>query len=251
MIGLRCINKAKIGISEDFLLRVVSEANLPSKGMLLIILNDGPLSDKNLGICMPKDLRKCNPKEKVFNPYIDLRPRWDCGIAMSKKASLFYEQCPAYFTYYLGHELAHAYIWFTSQLLFVHGCLIQNCIGFASGGEVNQRCELPDEEFADKSGIHAAECLFSRKELNAQIRERLKTHRCEDPVRLQKVLSLSGCPSLGDLEDLRDKLVSLSSRYKDKLIELWREDKDKNSDRLVASYVPDLCALFKRYPLSD
>ncbi len=235
-------NKAQIDFSEGCLLRVKSEAHLPS-GPILLVLSDRALCDNNLGECIPRALLKYAPGERVFDQHKS--QDWDCGIAVSKKVCLLKEQYPAYFAYILGHELAHAFVCLTDISIHIQSSLVEKFIRDASEDRITQATELPDEVLSDRFGIHIAERIFSREKLNADITHLLKMPNCKDAVRLRKVLSLSGSSNLGDLRRLRDDLVAISKPYKARLIELWEKDVAKRGSGSLASLIDDYDALFE------
>ena len=231
--------KIETHLNEEFLRRVVDEANFPS-GKILLVLNDEPLLDDHLGECIPKKLLKYAPDVRVFDQY--KKQDWDCGIAVSEKACDLREQLPAYFTHTLGHELGHAYVCLANVDLHIHCCLIHSFICEASNGKITQPSELPDEELFDKFGVYVAERLFSRKELNAQINQRIKMLSSKNTFHFEKMISLSGSSNFGNL---RDSLIDFSMPYKDKLLELWRKDVVKRGSNALASEIDDLDALFE------
>ena len=66
LISMILDNKSRI--DNDFVWKIIHEAHLSSKKWL-IVLHNGDLLDKNLGVTIPKCLLQFCPGEKVFNPY--------------------------------------------------------------------------------------------------------------------------------------------------------------------------------------
>ena len=238
MAKLIYINKVQIKFDTDLLETILDLAILPS-GKILLVLNNGPLTFNNLGVCIPKSLLKYSRGERVFNPYED--DHWDCGIAISKKACFLKQHFPAYFVYLLGHELGHAYICLSNITIHIYSCLIQNFIVNASNNVISQWHELPHEIRFDQFGIYIAEKIFSREILNKEIFKLLSMQDCKDKPRLKKMLQLSA--SL-NLKGLKNELIKFSIPYKNELINLWKIDKLKNKNLSLVNLIKDYEELF-------
>lgn len=230
-------NKAHIDIDQDFLQSLINEANLPS-GKILFIFNDDKIND-NLGECIPRSLLKYASRDKILNPYMN--KSWDCAIVMSLKACRWKEKYPAFFVYLLGHELGHAHVCLSDLSLHIFSCLIDRFIREASSNKITEWHQLPHEISFDQFGIYIAEHLFSREKLNIEIDHMLNDPDCKDHARLKMMLSLSGSNFLGNLGS---SLIDFSKPYKDKLIELWKNDIKIWGNGALASQIDNFETLF-------
>lgn len=231
-------NRAQINLEKGFLDRVIELANLPS-GTILLIFHDGGIGDRYCGT-IPKSLIKYAKSLAVFNLYDD--KSWDCWVILSKEACDHKEKYPAFFTYFLGHELGHAYVCLTDLRLHIFSCLVDMFIGDASNNKLTMNYEVPHEKRFDQFGIYIAEHIFSRDKLNDEIMYLLKDPDRKDHQRLEAMLSLT---STNMLDGLKDELISLTTPYKDKFIELSKQNIVNRHGNSIASEIDDLETLFE------
>lgn len=232
-------NLAGIYLNKDFLSLVEKYANLP-KGRVLLVFSDGPLVKNRYGQCIPKSFRKYAPAStKVYYPFYNTD--WVCGVALSLESCLMRKNFPAFFTYFLGHELGHAYICLSDINLHIFCCLIEDFFYKVAPNEISCVHEFPHEKRFDQYGIYIAKCLYSRDELNKEITELLDDPNHKDHKCLKAMLSLT---STNVLSDLKSELISFAKPYKDKLIKLWKKDVEECNGDALANEINDFETLF-------
>ena len=208
MAKIILIDKSKIKFDLNFLKKIIEVANLPTS-QILLVFNNCPLFNHNLGIAVPRNLYFSIRDRGFFFEYKDRD--WDCAIAFSEKACNKFEHYPAYFVYLMGHEFGHAHICLKDEALHIHYCLIQEFIQDASNDIIRECYKLPHEILFDRFGIYIAEQIYSREKLNIEIEEMLKDPECKDHDRLNQMLKMK---STNDLSHLRNDLISFSIPYK-------------------------------------
>jgi hypothetical protein len=157
------INESDVEL--NLLERVIEGAGLP-ESKILLILSDGYLPDGLLGCSLPRALVEYENSIGIFKPY--LNEKWDCVVALSKKACDYRHSHEGYFVYLLGHELGHAHICICDITTHIFSCLIQSRIREASKDKVTQWHEIPHEKCFDQFGMFIAESLFSRDQIHSE-----------------------------------------------------------------------------------
>lgn len=226
-------------VPDDEIINLLKKVNLP-QGRIILLLTDKTRLE-SLGECIPKCLIDYAGRRRYFR-----QDYWECGVILSQKACNIHDEYPAYFMYLLGHELGHAHICLTDVYLHIHYCLIQDFIRDASNNKILGWHELPHEIKMDQYGLFITEMIYSRKEINQQIKKIINLPDCKDKTRLEQLLTL---PSSNELSGLREELIDFSLPYKDKLIELWKKDAQESSDRndlAITRLVKDYDALFDK-----
>lgn len=237
MADITVKNRVQIDLEQGYLDHIVELANLPS-GTILLLFHDYGIGDRNGGT-IPKSLIKYNTSMAVFNLYPT--DPWDCWVMLSKEVCDRKEQYPAFFTYLLGHEFGHAHICLTDVRSHIHSCLIDMFIRDASEGKITANYVSPHETLFDQFGIYIAERIFSRGKLNNEIEKLLNEPNRRDYNHLAMMISL---PGTNVLNNLKNKLVSISKPYKDKFIELCKQHIVDMKGNSIASEIDDLESLF-------
>lgn len=205
-------------IDQGLIEKVLEASKLP-ESRILLILSDGYLPNGLLGCCIPRSCVKYETSIGIFRPYLD--EKWDCVVALSKKACDYSSTHEAYFVYLLVHEFGHAHICINDITTHIFSCIIQSRIQEASNNTITQWHELPHEKLFDQYGISVSKSIFSNDKVNSDIDSLLKIPECKDKERLEAMQSF---PPFESFDNLRNQLITFALPYKDELIRLWKEE---------------------------
>jgi hypothetical protein len=221
--------------------RIVNASSLPSERVLLVVGTDSMAGNRNdlLGMCIPRlaldTVGNCLRTEgRRSLP-------WDAGVALSYKACEHYDSYPAFFAQLLGHELGHAALCLTDPILHIYSTFIY--YNWAGKYEKIYRNRFPAERRFEQYGIAVAQDVYSREQLDREVRELLTKDRKDKDI-LSDLLGLSGCM---DLKGLKEELVLFASQRKGLLIQKWRKRLGEAARMNVASVtrvVPSIELLF-------
>ena len=225
-------------IDSNLIARVIEAARLP-EARILLILSDGYLRNGLLGCCIPSSLVKYENSIGIFKPY--LNEKWDCVVALSKKAFDYRLSHEGYFVYLLGHELGHAHICICDITTHIFSCIIQSRIREASKDKVTQWHEIPHEKLFDQFGVLISESIFSHDQVYSEIKSLIKVPECKDKERLDMMLSL---PPFEGFDGLRNELISFALPYKDELIRLWKDELSTTTTSTLLELIDDFDKLF-------
>lgn len=234
------VDTAKVDFDNSILSKIEEEANLPA-GKITIVFYNKNLTNDSYAICISYSLIKYAPRSsRVISSATE--KSWDCGVVLPKETCEYTKKYPAFFTYLIGHELGHAHICLTNLKLHIFSCLVDLFIKDASDNKITKHYELPHEKRFDQFGIYIAEHIFSRDKLNDEIMYLLKDPDRKDHQRLEAMLSLK---STNMLDGLKDELISLTTPYKDKFIELSKQNIVNRHGNSIASEIDDFGTLFE------
>ena len=229
----------KFNIDSNLIERVIEAAGLP-EAKILLILSDGYLLNGLLGCCISRSLVKYENSIGIFKPY--LNEKWDCVVALSKKACDYRLSHEGYFVYLLGHEFGHAHICISDITTHIFSCIIQSRIREASKDKVTQWHEIPHEKLFDQFGMLISESVFSHEQVYSEIKSLIKVPECKDKERLDMMLSLLS-PFEG-FDGLRNELISFALPYKDELIRLWKDELSTTTTSTLLELIDDFDELF-------
>lgn len=236
MVSITIENLSSIDLDNEFLLRIVKIANLPTGELLLILSKNG--LGKHYGGCIHRSVLKYTASGSVFRLFKD-KP-WDVGVALSKDICADRVKYPAFFTYLLGHELGHTYICLSDKKIHIFGCLLDDFYNRVAKKKL-RGYEFPHEKRFDQFGIYIAEQLFSRDKLNNEIAKLLNVPSRKDHRHLNVMLNLIATDILSDLKSV---LISFAEPYKERLIELWQKDVAERNGKALASLIDNFENLF-------
>lgn len=233
-------NKAKIKINREYLEEFRSCTNLPT-GSVLLVLHDSALPERNQGVCVASQLinfapdyaKICNYKNSAI---------WDCCVAIDNKWCMSRDEFPAYFTYLLGHEFAHAYLCLSDIALHVFCCLIERWISPTSGEVIRFCHELPNEQLFDQFGKYVSLNMHGTKRLEYEINILKEVAGDIEKERLEMIQVLT---PKNRIEGLRKIMLDFSKPYKDELIQYWKEDYEDNGANSLTSLISDYDKLFE------
>ena len=125
--------------------------------------------------------------------------------------------------------------------LHVHCCLVGEYHEIL--GENIGHFNLPHERFCDQFGIYVTKKLFSKEQIEQEIKMLIKQMSSNDQERLGNVKNLP--PFNEDLTLLKTDLVKLTIPYKDQLINLWNNDKANSNEKSLLNYFENFEDLFQ------
>ena len=238
MNGCQIILINEPNIDSNLIARVIEAAELPD-ARILLIFSEGYLLNGLLGCCIPRSLVKYENSIGIFKPY--LNEKWDCLVALSKKACDYTLSHEGYFVYLLGHEFGHAHICISDITTHIFSCIIQSHIREASKDKVTQWHEIPHEKLFDQFGMLISESIFSHDQVYSEIQSLIKIPECKDKERLEMMLSL---PPFEGFDGLRNQLISFAQPYKDELIRLWKGELSTTNTSTLLELIDDFDKLF-------
>ena len=235
MARVALINSAKV--NTNTLSDIVVEADLPS-GEIRLVVGDPLLSEDYQGVTIARDFASLAQNLWGLDQYMD-QP-WDCGVVIGQKWAAKQPDLPAYFAYLLGHELGHAKTILTNLALAVYEDVVLRYMPKVSPERKWRWDDMPHEVRYDQFGLAISEALYGRARLEEEIHRILSDGLTEGKLRLQKTLDLQ--PSK-DLRGLWAELAQFALPYRDRLLELWKQDRHLGRLR-IADGVLDLDTLW-------
>jgi len=86
----------------------------------------------------------------------------------------------------------------------------------------------------EEYGFYIASQIHTRKQVYDEIHELIKIPGRKDIDRLKAMLSFE---PVDRISSIRPEMIKFTLPYKEKLIELWKDDYHKNQDKSLASLV--------------
>lgn len=226
-----------VEIDREVLGSIAEAAGLPA-GRVCLIVGDPRLDGDLQGITLPREFVPI--AGNLYGLGEHLLESWDCGVVIGEVWAGRQAAYPAYFAYLLGHEFGHATTVLSNLGLAVYEDLIFRFIKAASGGEICRNDQLPHEIRYDQFGIAVAQELYGRAAFEADCQRILSSDIDTDKFRLEKVLGLT--PTT-DLDGLPEELAAFSSPYRDKLLSLWEQARERGHLK-IANGLSSLDALW-------
>jgi hypothetical protein len=230
--------KTKNHIEVNYLEGLLFYANLPD-GVILLVFHENALPENNQGVCVAAQLIDID-REFKYICNCSGTTSWDCCVAIAKKWWASRAEFPAYFTYLLGHELGHAYVYLSDISLHIQCCLFRLCIRPASNNKISFPHELPNEMLFDQFGKYLSKELHGSEKLSDEI-ERLK--KTADDIVVKYLEQINKLPPSRDFSGLRKTMIDFSGPYKDGLICCWKdvaaeaiETGNKSLTHLISDY---------------
>lgn len=230
------------GVEPSLLDEILEAASLPP-GHVGLLVGDASLSDEFQAVTVPRALVSRNASVYGLDGYREID--WDCGIIVGPTWARRSQAFPAYFAYLLGHEAGHATTVLTDLRMTIFESLVLDNIKQASQGSVSPYDQLPYEVRYDQFGIAVAESVYSRTQLEDELRVIMRDGLTDDEPRLRKVL---GLPARQDLNGLREELAEYCVPYRQRLVHLW-ETRRAAGELKVADQVTDLNVLWTGWDL--
>jgi len=200
---------------------IVAAADLPA-GEIRLIVGDPLLSEDFQGITIERQFVRF--AGNIYGLEEFLEDEWECGVLIGPEWAQRQPEFPAYFAYLLGHELGHATTVLTNLEITIYEDLLLHYIGRASGSDTWRWGELPHEIRYDQFGIAVSEAVYGRSTVEENFGRILAQGLSKDEPRLRKVLSL---PARLDLKGLRNDIAEFARPFKEELMALWQEDRDR------------------------
>jgi hypothetical protein len=203
-------------LGADDLDEIVSAAQLPAEGTIIVILGDTELADTFQAITIARE--HVRSAANLYGLDQCLNQPWDCGVSIHPDWARRHSEFPAYLAFLIGHELGHATTILSDLELASFEELIVASRGLIAAARNRRWGDFPHERRYDQFGVAVAEVVHGLPKLHSDVNAILRQGLADDRPRFERILTME---PRRELNGLREELASFCLHDRGRLVEEW------------------------------